>query len=753
MALNRSSFDASSIMTPNDQIVNEIGKESMAKQPATNNDEKRASRLMWLFMFNVCAVAMGHVVLSVYTNGVIRTLERRFGLSSSKSGLLSSCNDIIHICLVIFIGYFGQKYNKPRIICVTIMFSAIAGIMMASPHVLFSDYDDTYSLRRNINTSENGRMHYKTVNNFTRELKVMTEDFTSIPNNVYSVEHVFSTSSPKPDKPIHANKKTSEPNNIQYCSKTEMDSYDIENGNCKDIKQDRVHPAFYIFVVAQLISGTGSSGAFTLSMAYLDENSPKHKASLYIGAFMSLFSFGPVTGFMLATLCLKFPENLLSGSSVDSTDPSFIGCWWLGYLIGGIYVAIFAIPLWWYPKKISFENADPESNVEKVSLITNEAEEGLLEQLKGIPKAFAGLMSNKLFLINVCQIICGAYTIYSVFVNLVRYIEIHFNRTAAEGSVIAGVVTAITGAAGNIGGGALVSKFKMRAIDGIRLVLFSSAVFASGNLILMNLACPQVEMNMNYDPKFEMNTVLNDCNKPCLCTTNRVDYRPICASNNVSYFSPCVAGCSESVNGTFTDCKCLNNVTTPNEYIEGTARRGYCIPPCNLLIPFALTLFVMSFCSSISRVPATMISFRIVKDEERSFALGINSFAINLFGFVPSPLLFGYLIDKSCILWQVTCKTIGACLMFDVARFRYSIFGSGFVIELINFSLNFTLFLFLRKMTLGTALLSRKKDEICQVEINHKEEENNRATEDGLKAIEMDKMKTNDNGVTQLTKL
>lgn len=28
---------------------------------------------------------------------------------------------------------------------------------------------------------------------------------------------------------------------------------------------------------------------------------------------MSLFSFGPVTGFMLATLCLKFPENLLSG--------------------------------------------------------------------------------------------------------------------------------------------------------------------------------------------------------------------------------------------------------------------------------------------------------------------------------------------------------------------------------------------------------------------------------------------------------
>ena len=54
-------------------------------------------------------------------------------------------------------------------------------------------------------------------------------------------------------------------------------------------------------------------------------------------------------------------------------------------------------------------------------------------------------------------------------------------------------------------------------------------------------------------------------------------------------------------------------------------------------------------------------------------------------------------------------------------------------------------------MALGSTLLSRKKDEICRTEVKLKKEEENKSNEDGLKAIEMDKLKTND--ITQLTNL
>ena len=195
------------------------------------------------------------------------------------------------------------------------MFSAIAGVMMASPHVLLSDYDDTYVHRKNFNTSQNGRMQYKAASNFTQEQHVMTEDFTAIPSNVYSVEHVFSTSSPNPEKSSPVNKEKPErANNIQYCTKTENDSDDLENGNCQDIDQDRIHPAFYIFVVAQLISGTGSSGAFTLSMAYVDENAPKHLASIYIGKIDKLlYHFGPHINYVDKIGGLKKFDNSWKG--------------------------------------------------------------------------------------------------------------------------------------------------------------------------------------------------------------------------------------------------------------------------------------------------------------------------------------------------------------------------------------------------------------------------------------------------------
>ena len=85
--------------------------------------------------------------------------------------------------------------------------------------------------------------------------------------------------------------------------------------------------------------------------------------------------------------------------------------------------------------------------------------------------------------------------------HLIEVVDLEFIRNS---DIHKGVVTAVTGAIGSLSGGALVSRFKMRAVDGIRLVLFTSLLFATGILILMNLACPQVEMDMNYDEKLGM---------------------------------------------------------------------------------------------------------------------------------------------------------------------------------------------------------------------------------------------------------
>jgi hypothetical protein len=78
-----------------------------------------------------------------------------------------------------------------------------------------------------------------------------------------------------------------------------------------------------------------------------------------------------------------------------------------------------------------------------------------------------------------------------------------------------------------------------------------------------------------------------------------------------------------------------------------------------------VNLFVISiqpffYCSLLYRV------CRCVQDDQRSFALGIQWIKVRLIGTIPAPMVFGALIDETCILWQESCnEENGACLVYD----------------------------------------------------------------------------------------
>jgi Organic Anion Transporter Polypeptide (OATP) family len=54
------------------------------------------------------------------------------------------------------------------------------------------------------------------------------------------------------------------------------------DGASSDVSRD-VHPAYHVFVFAQLLSGVGSSGLHSLSLAYIDENAPRSRSAFYVG--------------------------------------------------------------------------------------------------------------------------------------------------------------------------------------------------------------------------------------------------------------------------------------------------------------------------------------------------------------------------------------------------------------------------------------------------------------------------------------
>ena len=58
-------------------------------------------------------------------------------------------------------------------------------------------------------------------------------------------------------------------------------------------------------------------------------------------------------------------------------------------------------------------------------------------------------------------------------------------------------------------------------------------------------------------------------------------------------------------------------------------------------------------------------SDRAVADEQRSFALGVQSVLFRVFGSIPGPLLFGVIIDSGCVYSQMECGRVANCWVYD----------------------------------------------------------------------------------------
>jgi len=121
----------------------------------TGEKDKRHRYLIPLFIANLSLLLLFHMVGVVYLGVVVRTLERRFGLRSSQTGLLFGSNDVMLTVIVLFIGFFGRQSHKPRIISVTVLFSGLSCLMMVIPHWMFSSPSSVESHVNNVTNAGN----------------------------------------------------------------------------------------------------------------------------------------------------------------------------------------------------------------------------------------------------------------------------------------------------------------------------------------------------------------------------------------------------------------------------------------------------------------------------------------------------------------------------------------------------------------------------------------------------------------------
>lgn len=73
-----------------------------------------------------------------------------------------------------------------------------------------------------------------------------------------------------------------------------------------------------------------------------------------------------------------------------------------------------------------------------------------------------------------------------------------------------------------------------------------------------------------------------------------------------------------------------------------------------------------------------MITMRSVNHNERSFALGFQFVIVRVLSNMPSPVVFGSVIDGACRYWRLKCGRRGDCAFVDVHYLNWYMTGKFF---------------------------------------------------------------------------
>lgn len=547
-----------------------------------------------------------------YLVGTLSTVERRFSLSSRATGIIMIADDISPIIANILMIMCLRRTSKPNWVSGGMLFSLAGAVSSLLPYLVYGP---------------------------GRHLLLDVPKASGVATGT-----------------------------MQFCGTSDEEA---AAASCEASKEDAssLGPLIFVFM-GNFLNGLGGAAYYVIGTTYMDDNVKKKNSAVYFGSLYTFRLLGPVLGFTLASVSLSYPEEMTGAPLVSQGDPRWIGAWWFGYIFIGLGIFISTLPMFLFPKKIrSKSEANKEEAVSKDKSIKAEVQ----ECLQGLGR----LVRNPVYIFRIFGSIVSYIALAGYYISFPRYTEHQFSQTASQASLLAGPTYILSNVIGIILGAIFVHKVKPSPrVVGIHstVVVFLAAI---GIIGLMTINCGSIQYPVVPDATSGV-TIQNQCSDACDCST-RV-HRPVCdRATGTQYFSACFAGCpSSAFNQTeFENCLCLQLEPGMNKFAQGSVHNGKCEQDCfDAMMIFAGVLFVIQLALGTTHVGSTLIMLRCIEPRDKSLSLLVVSAAMDLFAFIPYPLIYGALTDASCIVWEDRCGERGSCWLYDLQKLRYLIHGA-----------------------------------------------------------------------------
>lgn len=595
-----------------------------------------------------------------YMKSSITSIERRFDLPSSVAGMIDGGFEFGNLLVMAFVSFFGARFHRPRIIAAGATLMGLSTLLIAMPHFFMGRYS-YQSIAGGGNSS-----HVRAVCALEHEGR---GEGTPLPPEALSV--------------TLAREETTRPAPARC---------DRESGSY----------LWVLVLIGNALRGVGEAPIGPLGISFFDDHVREENTAFYLGCVNTVGLLGPAFGFMLGAFCARVFVDIgfinMADVTISARDARWVGAWWLGFLIAGTVVLATAIPFWFFPRSVERE-AEPEPPATGTS-----KEQADAEPLRGPPRgdtkapesvnvkamakelgpAMRTLLRNRVYVCMMVTTVMNVNALVGFYTFKAKYIEQQFGETASKANFMIGAVNIPVVALGIFAGGMISKKLKLSlmgfSVMGLLtdlpayLLVFTYFLFGCSEAQVVGLTVDNSGVPTSMRSLLA-GSLVEPCNAACPCPPGEWD--PVCGVNNLTYVSPCLAGCA-TMSGSgkamaFEQCACVGGAAWGNaSAVLGQCPRDDECPTA--FLQFMVASVLASFAGSMGFTATQLIFLRCIPKSLKAFAIGIQMLVVRTLAGIPAPIFFGAAIDSTCLKWTSSgCSGRGSCRLYDIKSYRYTV--------------------------------------------------------------------------------